>query len=355
MSEHEMRIQTRDVAERVLRRHFALAESARYAYPEVLSLQAAVNLELATGDAELRRWNRALLRPFVAGELTQRMGAYWLYNLGGAGTARLVQLGLLPEAEEAVARGAEELVRNCPRGPEGFLAYQTNDRRGPEQVWIDMVFATCPFLVFAGLHFGRDEWLDEAVDQLAAMHTLFWDSACGLYNQAVNIRGAGHRTEDHWSRGNGWGILGLCEVAAHLPERVARRNLVRQLLHDHLAACLAHQDGEGMWHQEMTDPTSYVETSGTGLILYALGVALEHGLCPPEWRSALLRGLRGYLGYIALDGSVHNCCIGCMCPGEGTQADYKAREWRRNDHHAFGPAALAFGQAHRLGIRDLTL
>lgn len=351
----EPTLRPREIAELVLRRHFALATPARYSYPEVLSLQAAANLEWTTGDGELREWNRNRLRPFLAGELTHRMGAYRLYNLGGTATARLLQLGLLPEAEATVERGAEDLLRSCPRGPERFLAYQTGAGRGPEQVWIDMVFATCPFLVFAGLHFGRDEYLEEAVDQLVAMHTLFHDPACGLYHQAVNIRGPGHRTEDHWGRGNGWGILALCEVAAHLPSRSARRDRVRQLLRDHLEACLAHQDEEGMWHQELTEFDSYVETSGTGLILYALGVALEHGLCPPEWETPFRRGLRAYAGYIALDGSVHNCCIGCMCPGEGTVADYRAREWRRNDHHAFGPAALAFGQALRLGIRELAV
>lgn len=346
-------VNTAEIAEAVLRRHFSLVSPERYSYPEVLSLHAAVNLELTTGQDRLRAWNRALLRPFLAGELTHRMGAYRLYNAGGAATAKLLYEGRLPEAEPLVHRCVEQLVHDCPRGPRRFLAYQTGTRRRPHELWIDMVFATCPFLLYCGLHFDRDEYLLEAVEQLEAMHGFFFDAGCGLYHQAVGVLGPGRVTEDHWSRGNGWGILALCEIAARLPPAIEQRTRIVTLFNEHLQACLAHQDQEGLWHQEMTDPESYVETSGSGLILYALGVALEHQLCDPRWREHLIRGLEGYSRYIALDGSVHNCCIGCMCPGDGTQEAYKARPWKLNDHHAFGPAALAWGQACRLGIHEI--
>jgi unsaturated rhamnogalacturonyl hydrolase len=346
-------IRTLDIAELVLRKHFSLRKPTTYQYPEILSLHALANLALTTGSPELTEWIRDLLRPLLAGEATQHMGAYKLYNMGGTATAKLLRAGLLPEAENTVRATVEELVNDCPRGQGRFLAYQTHDRFRPEQLWIDMVFATCPFLTHAGLHFGCDAYLDEAVVQLLGMHDMLFDPDCGLYHQAVNMRAPNTISDDHWSRGNGWGILGLAETAPNLPERIGRRGEIVRMLTDHLAACLACQDERGVWHQELTDPESYVETSGTGLILYALGVALEHGLVEPSWREHLLRGLRGYAEYIALDGSVHNCCIGCLCPGDGSRQMYLDRPWKLNDHHAFGPAGLAFGQAHRLGIEVL--
>jgi unsaturated rhamnogalacturonyl hydrolase len=118
-------------------------------------------------------------------------------------------------------------------------------------------------------------------------------------------------------------------------------------------ACLAYQDDEGLWHQEITDHTSYVETSGSGLILYAMGVGLEKGVLSDEDLAPFLTGLRGYLNYIAPDGSVYHTCRGCLCPGEGTILDYKARAPLLNDTHAFGPVTLAFGQAYNLGIRQI--
>jgi len=70
-------------------------------------------------------------------------------------------------------------------------------------------------------------------------------------------------------------------------------------------------------------------------------------------RAALEQGLRGYLSYIALDGSVHQTCTGCLCPDGGALPAYLARAHKLNDTHAFGPVVLAFGQAAAIGLVDL--
>jgi unsaturated rhamnogalacturonyl hydrolase len=103
----------------------------------------------------------------------------------------------------------------------------------------------------------------------------------------------------------------------------------------------------------MTDFKSYAETSGTGLILYALGAGIERGLLKAEVMEAFIKGLRGYSQYILPDGSVFHTCRGNLNPGAGTIADYKQAPPVLNDPHAFGPVTLAFGQALKLGITEL--
>ena len=98
---------------------------------------------------------------------------------------------------------------------------------------------------------------------------------------------------------------------------------------------------------------TYTETSGSGLILYTIGRGLERGILPETYREVFLKGLRGMLGYIALDGSIYHTCRGCLAPGQGKIEDYMNWPWVRNDVHAFGPVALAFGQALRLGIAEI--
>src|SRR5690606_24562941 len=111
----------------------------------------------------------------------------------------------------------------------------------------------------------------------------------------------------------------------------------------------------GLWHQEMTAPESYVETSGSGLILHAFGVGFEQGLLGKEYEEVLHAGLRSYLKYITVDGSVHNTCIGCLSPNEGKRQDYIERPYLLNDCHAFGPVLFAFGQAYKLGIKEISI
>ncbi len=343
------RVDTAAVAGSVLEKHFALVPPEKYRYPEVLSFHAFAKLALDRNDAALLDRCLALMKPLHTGKFTQTFGAYDFYRLGGSAFALLVAAGKLPEEKETLRKSIDEWLAAGPRCREGFLGSQ-NPNHPTTHVWIDMVFATCPYLTLGGLALDRPELLDEAVRQLELMRDFFRDPATGLYHQSLGKLGPDRLSDDFWSRGNGWGLFGLAESYRFLPETHPGRGEIGRILADHLTSCCDVQDGNGMLHQEMSREDSYVETSGTGLFLFALGVALETGLLPERFRENLLAGLRGYLAYIGLDGSVHNCCCGCLCPGDGSKEAYMQRPYSLNDPHGFGPAALAFGQAAKIGI-----
>lgn len=337
------------LCERVARR--GLKEIELGHYTGILLLHSMARHALSGGHPSLDEL-KGLLRPFVAGEADFACN-FPNYRCGGNATAYLLHEGHLPEASEIARRYAEEIMNDAPRAPDGILC-KINDPAA-HKVWIDVAFAVSPFLLYTGLALEDERYVEEGVQQTAKMVNLLRDPANGLLNQSVNFRRPGHRSQDHWSRGNGWGIFALAELVQGLPADHPRRPECEELFLDLLEACMAFQDADGMWHQEITRHDSYVETSGTGLILYALGIALERGLVPDTHRAAFEKGLRGCLRYIAVDGSVHHCCQGCLCPGEGTIEDYMAKPHPVNDPHAFGPMVLAFDQAYRLGIQALEL
>jgi unsaturated rhamnogalacturonyl hydrolase len=246
---------------------------------------------------------------------------------------------------------AEELVATHPRDTHGIFGKLD----APDKIWIDSAFAVCPFLAIVGRLANRREFIDEACHQMTAMHAALLDRSNGLYHQSLNFAGPGKLSQDHWSRGNGWAALPLADLSVELPEDHPERPCLRAMFLEHMQGCVRAQDAQGLWHQELTDHESYVETSGTGLILYGMGRGLEHGLLPESFRESFLRGLRGYLSYIAMDGSVSNTCVGCLCPGDGSIDAYKAKPWKLNDPHAFGPVVLAFAQALKLGIQTVEI
>jgi unsaturated rhamnogalacturonyl hydrolase len=258
--------------------------------------------------------------------------------------------GKLPEAESAVRLAAEETLNHAPRDEGGIFCMPRADR---PKIWIDVAFAVTPFLLFAGLAFKNDAYLEEAFQQTRKMVEILNNPANDLLHQARGFTAEGVISQDHWSRGNGWGILALTELVQYLPADDPRRPASEAMFIRLAQACLKVQDEQGVWRQEMTDLTSYVETSGTGLILYALGVGLERGLLPAEVMPSFLKGLRGYSQYILPDGTVFHTCRGNLNPGKGTIADYKQSPPVVNDPHAFGPVTLAFGQALKLGITEL--
>ncbi len=335
-----------EIAVRAFQKHVATHPLTHYT--GILSLHGFARLAQITGNPAVLADCRRQLLPFVAGERPFKAN-FTNYYCGGNGTAYLLWQGALPEAEATVRHYAEEFYR-APRDEGGILTMPGADR---PKIWIDVAFAVTPFMLFAGLTLGEETYIEAGFQQIKMMYDVFRDPANGLLHQARGFTAPGVLSQDHWSRGNGWGILALAELAQYLPAGHPRRPAAEQMFTDLLDACLRHQDADGMWHQEITDHDSYVETSGTGLILYALGVALAQKLVPAAAMDAYVAGLTGYLQYIRPDGTVYHTCRGCLNPGQGTITDYKQRAPVVNDPHAFGPVTLAFGQALRLGISEV--
>lgn len=336
---------TIDTALKAFARHRELHTLAHYT--GILSMHGLARLAVSTGEAAHLQQARAALMPFVRGGHTFKCN-FPNYHIGGNGAALLLWKGHLPEAESACEAKAEQILRIADRSSEGILCMPGQNR---DLIWIDAAFAVSPFLLFTGLALDVKEYVDDAFHQIHGLYELLLNRDNGLLHQSRGFIGHGKISHDHWSRGNGWGLLALAELVAWLPEEHRLSPLAKTMLADLLKACLKFQDANGLWHQEITEPeTSYVETSGTGLILFALGVAIEKGVLPASDLAHFVRGLAGYGGYIAPDGSIFHTCSGCLSPVDGSIVQYKAVPSVKNDPHAFGPAVLAFGQAFRLGV-----
>jgi len=338
------------LAEKVLAK--GLAEIDLGLYPGSLLVQGMAELALVSPDKSLLPRAVELGGKFATKELKGR-GSFISYEVGGSGAAYLRFRGAADSLGAQVADGAKRMVAQQKRSGEKLLVpgWAVAEK---DQVFIDIAFAVTPFLLYAGLAEHRDDYVDLAVFETLELFRILRDPRTGLLHQGRGFQGLGVVSEDNWSRGNGWGVVGLAALIRDLPATHPRRPEVESLAKEFFLAVLRHQNKDGLWHQEVTDPTSYVETSGSGLLLYGLGIALERGVLDRRYAADLLKGLGGLTAYIAADGSVSHACIGCRCPGQGTKDDYKQRLWAYNDPHAFGAVVLAYAQAAKLGLREIT-
>lgn len=318
-------------------------------YTGILALQGLERLAVLHRDPADAARLRADLAPFLAGTQTWKAN-FPNYFVGGNASAAALFHGLEPAARAPVEREANAFLK-APRERAGLVCLPGKPER--EMVWIDAAWAVTPFALHAGLALNRADLIDEACHQTLGMIALFRDPANGLLHQSRGFVGPDQLSTDHWSRGNGWGLLALAALAEDLPAAHPRRAEARAAFADLVAACLRVQGPTGMWHQELPRHDSFVETSGSGIIMYAIGVALALGLAPDGARAALERGLAAYLGYIALDGSVHHTCVGCLSPNGGTPEAYMAHRHAKDDPHAFGPVTLSFCQAAAIGITEI--
>ncbi len=344
-SAYSQPVSTEAVAERVLNKGLATIDMGLY--PGSLLMHGMS--ELAAVQKDPKTLNRAIV---LFGQFKSKKinghGSFISYEAGGSGAAYLVFLKKSAQLTEQVASSAEKMMARQKRSSEGILtANWLKDSLNP--VFIDMAFAVTPYLLYSGLALNKPDYVDKAVFETMELFRILHDSN-GLIHQGRGFQGKGVVSQDNWSRGNGWGAVGLAALMRDLPDSHPQKKAVNALAKSYFTAVLKHQNAAGLWHQEMTDPSSFVETSGSGLLLYGIGVAIEKGVIDKSNLPAFRKGLSGYLAYIADDGSVSSTCGSCLCPGKGTKADYAQKTGNYNDPHAFGPVVLAFAQAAKLGI-----
>ena len=280
------------------------------------------------------------------------------YKAGGNAQSWAAMTGLA-ERGEAFLDEYAALTRDGCKGADGILCMPGMQQQ--RAIWIDTVAAVTPFMLFAGLTLGREEYIDFAAEQCFGMYEALLDRECGLLHQCRGfLEDAGRCSEDHWSRGNGWGYMGLAEMVKYLPENSPHRPKAEKYFLQLSENILRYQTKKGLWRQEMTEPLSWEESSGTAMFLYGLGGGIRLGLLQgEEYASAFRKGLEGLLKYcMDPDFSTERSCPGCLCPGEGedrgTIAAYLTeKQPEKNEHHSFGAFMLALVEAHRNGIKEI--
>lgn len=343
-------VSTRQVADVALKK--GIQKSDIKGYEGSLLLQGMCELALAAGDTQLRREAEEILRQFGTGEI-RGGGSFISYEAGGSGAAFLAYNGT-KMLRQQVVEAAKKMMIQQSRSSEGLMVPSWISKE-KDQVFIDMAFAVTPYLLYSGLLEQRSDYIDMAVEETVELFRILHDAETGLIHQGRGFVEKGRTSDDCWSRGNGWGAVGLGALATDLPRNHKNRKEVETLIRQFYASVVKYQDAQGMWHQEMTDPTSYPETSGTGLLLYGMGKAIEAKILGGKYLAAYKKGLRGLAAYVAEDGSVGNACWSCLCPKQGTKEDYKNHPTYLNDDHAFGPVVLAYAQALRLGIKSIDM
>ena len=332
-----------------------------YSYPGILTMYAGAQAAKVTGDEEmLEEVNSYLeLYPFKFEE----PGIKFIYNfdnyrVGGLGKAWMFMKGYFKEHEDVIREYAEKTM-NAPCDRDGILCLASDPES--ERIWIDVVYAVCPYMLYAGLALNEPKYVDFAIEQCFKMYDVFMDESNGLLHQARGFMGDKTTiTHDHWSRGNGWGIIGLIEIVRYLPKEHPKYEEACKRLRDHCSAIIKYQTVRGLWKQSMAEPLAWEESSGTGLMLYAIGIGLRLGVLDKEtFFEPFKKGIEGlYQFCIEPDYSVTRCSHSCRCPVYGEQrgtieAYVVGVTHVKNDSHAFGPVILAMIEAERNGIKNI--
>lgn len=332
-----------------------------YSYPGILTMFAGAQAAKVAGDEKmLEEVNSYLeLYPFQFEEPGVKFNYNFdNYRVGGLGKAWMFMKGYFKDHEDVIREYAD-LTMAAPQSSDGIMCFAAEPEN--EKIWIDIVYAVCPYMLYAGIALNEPKYIDFSVDQCFKMYDAFMDESNGLLHQARGFMGDKTTvSHDHWSRGNGWGIIGLIELVKYLPKDHKAYPEACKRLQDHCAALIKYQTVRGLWKQSIAEPLAWEESSGSALILYAIGIGLRLGVLDKEtFMEPFKKGIQGlYQFCVESDYSVTRCCHGCLCPAYGDQkgtieAYLVGVTHVKNDSHAFGPVILAMVEAERNGIHNI--
>ncbi|MBI5381083.1 MAG: glycoside hydrolase family 88 protein [Opitutae bacterium] len=218
-----------------------------------------------------------------------------------------------------------------------------------ETMWADDLYMSVPFLCRYYQLTGETKYIDDAARQFLGFKARLYLPEHRVMSHVYDFTRQ-MATGVPWGRGNGWVIFSLSELLAVLPINHALLPELLRFFRELCAGYLALQDADGMWHQVLTHPDSYPETSCTSMFTYAFARGIQYGWLdqPEPYLRAVFRAWEA-LNRSSIDrgGNVHGVCRGSEF--SFTPEYYKQKLlWNLNDTHGIGIVLLAGVEVRRL-------
>jgi rhamnogalacturonyl hydrolase YesR len=219
-----------------------------------------------------------------------------------------------PDLAEAARRMAAYLLEQAPRGADGTIYHNL----GASRHWIDSLSMSPPFLAVAG-------YPAEAVRQVEGLRRALWNPEACLFRHIWDEAAQRFERPAHWSGGNGWAAAGLARVIAALPASMAddQRRLACYL-REMLDGCLVWLRPDGLFHDVLDDPATFVETNAGQMLASAIYRSVAGGWLDHRYLAAAERMRQASVAKVDRFGIVHGACSTPRFDRPGTSVEAQA-------------------------------
>ena len=245
----------------------ALLAMQRYSWEQGVTAQAF--LELGETDTVVLMAKEAVLRRREDGRLAVMGSNHAVTDPAANGEPLLFAAKVTgdPSLREAADEMLAYLLNDAPKTADGTLHHITNK----PQVWIDSMYMAPPFLAVAGQP-------AEAVKQIEGFRKVLCLPEKQLYAHIWDDGEQAFARKDCWGVGNGWTAAGITRVIRALPPEMAdeKQRLVGYV-REVIDGCLAHQRADGLFHDVVDDPATFVETNLAQMLAYSIYRGVKGG------------------------------------------------------------------------------
>lgn len=168
---------------------------------------------------------------------------------------------------EAADRMVEFLLYKAPRTRQGIIYHNYIEN----MIWVDAFYMAPPFLAVAG-------YLQEAVKQVVGYRKILWNPEKKLFYHIWDEDKQQFERKLFWGVGNGWASAGMCRVIRALPDAMQKeKEMIAGFMQEVLDGCLTYQREDGLFHDILDDPATFVETNAAQMISYSIYRGIQGG------------------------------------------------------------------------------
>ena len=244
---------------------------------------------------------------------------------------------------------AEHILKKQDRLKEGcFWRRDMMHHFHNQTLWADDLYMSVPFLCRYSAYKNDPAILDIAALQFEGFKKYLFMEQKKLMAHVFDFK-RNMNTGIPWGRGNGWTIFSLTEILMVLPKDHPKTSFLIDFFISLAAGFLACQDENGMWHQVLDMPSSYIESSCTAMFICAFSRGIrfgwfDKGSAPIDTKPYQIAAEKAWQALekysIDKEGNLHGVCRGSEF---AFNPQYYAEHLlpRLNDTHGIGIVLLA--------------
>lgn len=192
----------------------------------------------------------------------------------------------------------EWAMEKAPRNEDGIVFHVQNEK----QIWADSMYMLPPYLAAAGKY-------EEAVRQMKGYFQILYHPDKKLLSHMWDDKNKKFIREAFWGVGNGWALAGLARVIDLLPEQMEeeRKELIN-MAEKLIAGLLPHMREDGLFHDEVDDSSTFVETNLSQMLSYTLYRGIRCGWLDRKYSDIAERLRKAAKGCVDSYGLVQGVC-----------------------------------------------
>jgi rhamnogalacturonyl hydrolase YesR len=171
------------------------------------------------------------------------------------------------QLQKAAERMLDFLLYKAPRTREGIIYHNFIEN----MIWVDAFYMAPPFLAVSG-------YPQEAVKQVVGYRRILWNPEKKLYYHVWDEDKHQFERKLFWGVGNGWAAAGMSRVIQALPDTMMKeKEMIAGFVSELVDGCLKYQRADGLFHDILDDPATFVETNAAQMLSYSIYRGVKAG------------------------------------------------------------------------------